>query len=51
MTEHECDNKCAVGIANYTVHDRKTKHIDRRYHWIKHEIKSKKLKVTWKPGK
>jgi len=38
MTEHECDNKCAVGIANNTVHDRKTKHIDKRYHWIKHEI-------------
>ena len=51
MTEHECDNKCAVGIANNTVHDRKTKHIDRRYHWIKHEIKSKNFKVTWKPGK
>ena len=50
-TEHECDDKSAVGIANNTAHDRKTKHIDRRYHWIKRAIKSKNFKVTWKPGK
>jgi len=51
MAEHKCDNKCAVGIANSTVHDRKTKNMDRRYHWIKHEIKSKNFKVARKPGK
>jgi len=49
-TEHECDNKCAVGIANNTVHDRKTKHIDRRYHWVKNEVKNGHFKVIWKEG-
>jgi hypothetical protein len=49
-TEHECDNKCAVGIANNTVHDRKTKHIDRRYHWVKNEVKTGRFKVIWKEG-
>lgn len=49
-TEHECDNKCAVGIANNTVHDRKTKHIDRRYHWVKNEVKDGRFKVIWKEG-
>jgi len=49
-TEHECDNKCAVGIANKTVHDRKNKHIDRRYHWVKNEVKNGHFKVVWKEG-
>jgi hypothetical protein len=49
-TDHECDNKCAVDIANNNVHDRKTKHIDRRYHWVKHEVKDKRYAVTWKKG-
>lgn len=49
-TDHECDNKCAVGIANNTVHDRKTKHIDRRYHWVKNEVKNGHFKVIWKEG-
>jgi len=49
-TDHECDNKCAVGIANNTVHDRKTKHIDRRYHWVKNEVKNGHFNVIWKEG-
>ena len=49
-TDHECDNKCAVGIANNTVHDRKTKHIDRRYHWVKNEVQNGHFRVIWKEG-
>jgi len=49
-TEHECDNKCAFGIANNTVHDRKTKHIDRRYHWVKNEEKKGILRLYGRKG-
>ena len=49
-TDHECDNKCAVGLANDTVNDRKTKHIDRRYHWVKHQVSKALFKVGWEKG-
>jgi len=50
-TENRSDSECAVGIASGTMQDRKTKHIDRRYYWLQHEIKKGAIKVTWYPGK
>ena len=46
-----CDNLCAVGIANNTVKQRRSKAIDMRYHWIQDQINMKNVSVTWHPGK
>lgn len=50
-TEMLCDNECAVGIANHTVKQRRSKAIDMRYHWIRDQVDQQKMKITWKPGK
>jgi hypothetical protein len=49
-TENRSDNECAVGMTNNLVMDRKTKHIDRRYHWTRHEVKKGTFKITWYKG-
>jgi hypothetical protein len=49
-TINRSDNECAVGMTNNLVMDRKTKHIDRRYHWVRHEIKKKTFAVKWYKG-
>ena len=49
-TENRSDNECAVNMANDLVMDRKTKHIDRRYHWVRHELKKGTFKVKWYKG-
>lgn len=49
-TENRSDNECAVGMTNDLVMDRKTKHIDRRYHWTRHEVKKGTFKVIWYKG-
>jgi hypothetical protein len=46
-----CDNSCAVGIANVTVKQKRSKAIDMRYHWIRDQIKQGKITVTWEAGK
>jgi hypothetical protein len=51
VTPMICDNKCAVGIANNTVKQRRSKAIDMRYHWIQDRINMQQLSVTWHPGK
>ena len=38
-TENRSDNQCAVNMTNNLVLDRKTKHIDRRFHWTRFEVK------------
>ena len=33
-TDILCDNMCAVGLASDTVTPKKTKSIDKQFHWI-----------------
>ena len=49
-TEIFCDNLCAVGLANDTLVQKRTKTIDMRYHWIRDQVKQHTFKVTWKAG-
>ena len=44
------DNSCAVGIANNTVKQKRSKAIDMRYHWIRDQVQQRKISVIWKPG-
>jgi hypothetical protein len=45
------DNQCAVGVANRTVKQRRSKAIDMRYHWIRDRVSQGHFTVTWRPGK
>jgi hypothetical protein len=45
------DNACAVGIANRTVKQRRSKAIDMRLHWTRDRVKNGDFTVTWRPGK
>ncbi len=49
-SENRSDNECAVKMTNGLVMDRKTKHIDRRYHWVRHELKKGTFTVKWYKG-
>jgi hypothetical protein len=44
------DNSCAVGIANSTVKQKRSKAIDMRYHWIRDRVRQAHFVVSWKPG-
>ena len=44
------DNKCASGIANETVKQRRSKAIDMRYYWVCDCIKQGHFHVFWRPG-
>jgi hypothetical protein len=46
----QCDNQCAVGIANDSVKIKRSKAIDMRYHWIRDRIKQGHFKVIWQKG-
>ena len=45
-----CDNACAVGLANNTVKQRRSKSIDMRFHWIRDRISQNQFIVTWRQG-
>ncbi len=45
------DNACAVGVANRTVKQRRSKAIDMRFHWLRDRVKSGDFTVKWQPGK
>jgi hypothetical protein len=45
------DNQCAVGVANRSVKQRRSKAIDMRYHWIRDRVDQQHFTVTWRPGK
>ena len=47
---HRCDNQCAVGLANNTVNDKRTKHIHRRIHWVQDQVEQRHFKVVWERG-
>jgi hypothetical protein len=45
-----CDNKCAVGLANNTVRQDRSKAIDMKYHWIRHQVKAGLFIIRWQKG-
>jgi hypothetical protein len=45
------DNACAVGVANRTVKQRRSKAIDMRFHWLRDRVKCGDFTVKWQPGK
>ena len=45
-----CDNSCAVGVANDTVKQKRSKAIDMRYHWIRDQVRQGKMIITWEEG-
>jgi len=45
-----CDNECAVGIANNSFQQKRSKTIDMRYHWLRDQIKLGNFTINWKPG-
>ena len=42
-----CDNQAATLIAKNDVNHTRTKHIDIRHHYIRQEIKSRLIDLTW----
>jgi hypothetical protein len=45
-----CYNKCAVGIANRTVKQKRFKSINMRYHWIRDKVDLDEFVIEWEPG-
>lgn len=45
-----CDNACAVGLANNTVKQKRSKAIDMRYHWTRDQVQQGKFSITWEEG-
>ena len=43
------DNQGSIFIASNPVQERRTKHIDVRYHYIRDNIEQQKIKVVWVP--
>ena len=50
-TPIQCDNECAVGLANGTLKAKKSKSIDMRFHWVRDRVKQHQFIVYWKEGK
>ena len=46
-----CDNECAVGIANKSLTQKRSKTIDMRYHWVQDQVGLGNFSVNWAPGK
>ena len=49
-TTIQCDNKCAVGLANNTVKERMSKAVDMRFHWIRDRVRQGHFTIVWRPG-
>jgi hypothetical protein len=49
-TPIQVDNACAVGLANDTVKQKRSKAIDMRFYWVKDRVKAKQFLVYWKRG-
>ena len=43
----KCDNRAAISISSKDIHHDRTKHIDIRHHFIRDEIKDKRLEIEW----
>jgi hypothetical protein len=45
------DNKCAEGILNGTIKQRRSKAIDMRFYWLQDRVKQGQYQIVWGPGK
>jgi hypothetical protein len=45
-----CDNSTAVGIANQTIKQRRSKAIDMRYYWFQDRECQQQFKISWDTG-
>lgn len=45
------DNTCAIGLANDTMVNRSNRHIERRFHWVRDQVRLGNIKVEYQPGK
>jgi len=46
----QADNACAVGIANNTVKQKRSKAIDMRFYWVRDRVKNGEFIVYWQQG-
>ena len=44
------DNKCAVGLANNLMKQKRSKAFDLKYYWTKDRVKQGHLEILWAPG-
>ena len=49
-TPIQTDNACAVGLANNTVKQKRSKAIDMRFYWIRDRVKAGQFVVYWRKG-
>ena len=49
-TDVVADNKCAIGIANKTMKQRRSKSIHMQYHWMRDRVAMGHFNIVWKPG-
>ena len=49
-TPIQADNSCAVGLANDTVKQKRSKAIDMRFYWVKDRVKQKQFLIYWRKG-
>lgn len=49
-TPIECDNQCAVGIANQDTKQKRSRAMDVRFHWLADRIKQGQFVIEWKAG-
>ena len=49
-TPIQTDNKCAEGIINETVKQKRSKAMDMRYYWVRDRVKQGQFRVHWKAG-
>jgi hypothetical protein len=46
-----CDNSCAVGLANNTVRQRRSKAMEMRFHWARDRVRQGQFRVEWRVGR
>ena len=49
-TTMKTDNSTAMGIANETIKQKRSKSMDMRIHWVRDRIKQNQFKITWEAG-
>jgi hypothetical protein len=49
-TPIQVDNTTAVGFANKTIKQKRSKAIDMRYYWIQDRAEQKQFRIYWGPG-
>jgi len=49
-TPIQADNACAVGIANDTIKQKRSKAIDMRFYWVRDRVRAGQFIIYWKQG-